>query len=39
MSVYVRVGSASDDGAAVASCEVRISFIINLLSDYTLVNK
>lgn len=39
VSVYVRVGSANEDEAAVASCEVRISFIINLLSDYTLVNK
>lgn len=39
VSVYVRAGSTNDDEAAVVSCEVRISFIINLLSDYTLVNK
>lgn len=39
VSVYVSVGSTNDDEAAEASCEVWISFIINLLSDYTLVNK
>lgn len=39
VSVYVSVGSTNDDEAAEVSCDVWFSFIINLLSDYTLVNK